>query len=129
MRCLTIASVGTYRWLCCVQSGIGDAAAAVGNSADAVWKLFLISVLRVSMPVLMRLLSFCFWIFAVSASAALGVAATTENTDSVNYAEVRKRVTRSFPEKANEIADVIAVLQEISRSTVDLSKQISAHCS
>ena len=109
------------------QGGVGDAT-AVSNSAGAVWTLFLISFLRVLMPVLMRFLAFCFWIFAVSASASLGVAAKTENTDSVNYAEVRKRVTQSFPEKANEIADVIAALQEISRSTVDLSKQISAHC-
>ena len=81
------------------------------------------------MPLFTRFLAFCFWIFAASASIALGVAASTENPDLVNYAEVRKRVTRSFPEKANEIADVIAVLQEISRSTVDLSKQISTHCS
>lgn len=81
------------------------------------------------MPVFMRFLAFCFWIFAGAASDSLGVAAKIENTDFVNYAEVRKRVTRSFPEKANEIGDVIAVLQEISRSTVDLSKQISAHCS
>ena len=80
------------------------------------------------MAVFMRFLAFCFWIFAVSASDAIGAASTTENTDLVNYAEVRKRVTRSFPEKANEIADVIAVLQEISRSTLDLSQQISAHC-
>ena len=110
------------------QGGVGDAT-AVSNSAGAVWKLFLISILRVLMPVLMRFLAFCFWIFAVSANDSLGVAAKTENTDSVNYAEVRKRVTQSFPEKANEIADVVAALQEISRSTVDLSKQISAHCS
>ena len=102
----------------------------MSNSVGAVWKLFSISFLRVLMPpVLMRFLAFCFWIFAVSARGSLGVAAKTENTDSVNYAEVRKRVTQSFPEKANEIADVIAALQEISRSTVDLSKQISAHCS
>ena len=81
------------------------------------------------MPLFTRFLAFCFWIFAASASDAIGAASTTENTDLVNYAEVRKRVTRSFPEKANEITDVIAVLQEISRSTLDLSNQISAHCS
>ena len=128
MLCLTIARLGMYHSFRFLHGGNGDTA-AVSNAEGTVWKLFLISFLRVLMPVFMRFLAFCFWIFAVSTSDALGVAATTENTDSVNYAEVRKRVTRSFPEKANEIADVIAVLQEISRSTVDLSKQISAHCS
>ena len=127
MRCLTIARVGMYHSFRFLQGGIGNAA-AVSNAAGADWKLFLISFLRVLMPMFMRFLAFCFWIFAVSTSDALGVAATTENTDLVNYAEVRNRVTRSFPEKANEIADVIAVLQEISRSTLDLSQQISAHC-
>ena len=76
----------------------------------------------------MRFLAFCFSMFAVAASDSLGSVTKVENTDIVNYAEVRKRVTRSFPEKANEIADVIAVLQEISRSTLDLSQQSSAHC-
>ena len=128
MRYPTSASVGTYHWFRFLYGGIGDAG-AVSNSAGAVWKLFLISFLRVLMSVFKRFLAFCFWIFALSASDALGVAAMTRNTDLVNYAEVRKRVTRSFPEKANEIADVIAVLQEISQSTVDLSKQISTHCS
>ena len=128
MRYPTSASVGTYHWFRFLYGGIGDAE-AVSNSAGAVWTLFLISFLRVLMSVFKRFLAFCFWIFAFSASDALGVAAMTRNTDLVNYAEVRKRVTRSFPEKANEIADVIAVLQELSRSTVDLSKQISAHCS
>ena len=128
MLCLTIARLGMYHSFRFLHGGNGDTA-AVSNAEGTVWKLFLISFLRVLMPVFMRFLAFCFWIFAVSTSDALGVAATTENTDLVNYAEVRKRVTRSFPEKANEIADVIAVLQEISRSTVDLSKQISAHCS
>ena len=128
MQCLTIARVGTYRKFRFLQGVIGDAA-AVSNSAGAVWKLFLIRFLHVLMSMFMRFLAFCFCIFADNASHALGAASATENTDLVNYAEVRKRVTRSFPEKANEIADVIAVLQEISRSTVDLSKQISARCS
>lgn len=81
------------------------------------------------MPVIMRFLAFFFWLFAGAAADSLGAAAKIANTDLVNYAEVRKRVTRSFPEKANEIADVIAVLQELSRNTLDLSTQISAHCS
>ena len=46
----------------------------------------------------------------------------------VNYAEVRKRVTRSYPEKANEIADTISVLQDLSKATVAMVQEISAHC-
>jgi hypothetical protein len=42
---------------------------------------------------------------------------------------VRARVARGFPEKANEIADTISVLQDISRATVDLTEKISVHCS
>ena len=46
-----------------------------------------------------------------------------------NYAEVRSRVAHSFPEKANEIADIISVLQDLSKATVDMTEKISAHCS
>ena len=47
----------------------------------------------------------------------------------VNYAEVRARVARGFVEKANEMADAIAVLQDLSRATVGLNEQITKHCS
>ena len=47
----------------------------------------------------------------------------------VNYAEVRARVAHGFAEKANEMADAIAVLQDLSRTTVDLTDQITKHCS
>ena len=46
-----------------------------------------------------------------------------------NYADVRSRVAHSFPEKANEIADIISVLQDLSKATVDMTEKISAHCS
>ena len=92
MLCLTIARLGMYQSFRFLHGGIGDAA-AVSNAEGAVWKLFLISFLRVLMPVFMRFLAFCFWIFAVSTSDARGVAATTENTDSADYAEVLPRVS------------------------------------
>jgi len=47
----------------------------------------------------------------------------------INYAEVRVRVAHSFPEKANEIADTISVLQDLSKATVDMTDKIVAHCS
>ena len=46
----------------------------------------------------------------------------------VNYAEVRARLARSLPEKANEISDFIDTLQDISKATVEMTNQISAHC-
>ena len=47
----------------------------------------------------------------------------------VNYAEVRARVSHGFIEKANEMADAIAVLQDLSKATSGLSEQIAKHCS
>jgi len=55
-------------------------------------------------------------------------AARTQDGSVVNYAEVRARLAHSLPEKANEIADFIDALQEISKATVEMSDQISAHC-
>ena len=46
----------------------------------------------------------------------------------VNYAEVRARLARSLPEKANEIGDFIDTLQDISKATIEMTNQISAHC-
>lgn len=46
-----------------------------------------------------------------------------------NYADVRHRVQQSFPEKNNEILNIIDVLQDITRSTLEMSSQISSHCS
>ena len=53
----------------------------------------------------------------------------TNGRADVNYADVRARVAHGFAEKANEIAETIAVLQDISIATVDLTDKISARCS
>ena len=39
----------------------------------------------------------------------------------INYADVRRRVGSAFAEKANEIADAVAVVQSLSRETTRLS--------
>jgi len=39
----------------------------------------------------------------------------------INYANVRGRVGSAFAEKANEIADAVAVVQGLSRETTRLS--------
>ena len=41
----------------------------------------------------------------------------------VNYADVRARVANAFAEKANELADAIAVVQGLSKDT---SRSLSA---
>ena len=46
----------------------------------------------------------------------------------VNYAVIRARVARGFIEKANEMADAIAVLQDLSKTTLGLREQIAQHC-
>ena len=82
-----------------------------------------------SMLALLRLLSFCVCLCTVVSSAS-PIAFTTrgKSGSSVNYADVRARVTHGFIEKANEMANAIAVLQDLSKATVDLSEQIAMHC-
>ena len=46
----------------------------------------------------------------------------------VYYAEVRKRVQNAFGEKANEIADTIAVIQSLWKEGASLLEQIDAQC-
>ena len=45
-----------------------------------------------------------------------------------NYADVRKRVAYAFSEKAIEIADVIAVVQKLSKEATRLAADIDAQC-
>ena len=46
----------------------------------------------------------------------------------IDYAEVRKRVGYAFSEKANEIADAIAVVQSLSAEGSKLLEEIDAQC-
>ena len=81
------------------------------------------------MPTFLRLLSFCLCLCAVvSGESSIAFAAHGKFGSSVNYADVRARVAHGFIEKANEMANAIAVLQDLSRATVDLSEQIATHC-
>merc|ERR1719203_1237534 len=45
-----------------------------------------------------------------------------------NYADVRKRVGYAFAEKANEIADAIAVVQSLTKEATRLLTEINAQC-
>ena len=47
----------------------------------------------------------------------------------IDYADVRKRVRYAFSEKANEIADAIAVVQNLSAEGSKLLEEIDAQCS
>ena len=47
----------------------------------------------------------------------------------IDYAEVRTRVRYAFSEKANEIADAIAVVQGLSAEGSKLLEEIDAQCS
>jgi len=46
----------------------------------------------------------------------------------INYADVRRRVGSAFAEKANEIADAVAVVQGLSRETTRLLGEIDTQC-
>ena len=46
----------------------------------------------------------------------------------INYADVRKRVSYAFAEKANEIADAIAVVQSLSKEGTALLDEIKTQC-
>ena len=86
------------------------------------------------------MLSFIRWLsFYVCFQLALSSAAGSDRAESltardkgsgtVNYADIRARVAHGFAEKGYEIANVVALLQDISKATVDLTDKISAHCS
>ena len=50
------------------------------------------------------------------------------SAEKVNYAEVRTRVSHAFEEKAHEMLETLASLQELSRETSALLANIDAHC-
>ena len=104
-------------------------AVQVARAQDTSARIF-DSVANDIMQKFLRALGLCCVMVGLAASSASQQLASREQASaSVNYAEIRTRVQHSFPEKANEIADIIDVLQDITKSTVELSSQISAHCS
>ena len=84
------------------------------------------------MAALLRCICFVVCICGMSAnveregSAALAVRGNGGAV--VNYAEIRARVAHGFIEKANEMADAVAVLQDLSKASSGLSEQIKKHC-
>ena len=77
----------------------------------------------------LRAFGFCSVVLSIAASrSSEQLASNAQASASVNYAEIRTRVQHSFPEKANEIADLVDVLQDLTKSTLEMSSQISAHC-
>ena len=46
----------------------------------------------------------------------------------VNYFEVRTRVAHAFAGKANEMADAISVVQNLSKGMTRLLEKIDTHC-
>ena len=75
---------------------------------------------------------FCLFCVATICPACLAeqmdAAGRAQEGAAVNYADVRARLARSLPEKVNEIEDFIDTLQDISKATVEMTNQISAHC-
>lgn len=61
--------------------------------------------------------------------APILLAVNGHGSNIVNYAEIRARVARGFIEKANEMADALAVFQDLSKTTLGLREQIADHCS
>ena len=47
----------------------------------------------------------------------------------IDYAEVRKRVSFAFQEKAHEIAEAIGAVQAMSKESAKLLEEIDAQCS
>ena len=47
----------------------------------------------------------------------------------IDYAEVRKRVSLAFQEKAHEIAEAIGAVQAMSKESAKLLEEIDAQCS
>ena len=79
-----------------------------------------------------RVLFFCVVCFVASWAACHAQQARSagvpEDQALVNYAELRTRLAHSLPEKTNEIADFIDALQKVSKATLQMTEQISAHC-
>ncbi len=46
----------------------------------------------------------------------------------VNYVEVRDRVTKAYPQQAEEMADALGVLQQLSEESAAILAKIEAAC-
>ena len=85
-----------------------------------------------SMAAVLRIL--CFFVCFCGAAGRVGheapgaFFAQVRGGNIANYAEVRARVEHGFVEKANEIADTLAVLQDLSKATSGLIDLVSQHC-
>lgn len=55
-------------------------------------------------------------------------ALTCSFAESINYAEVRTRVSHAFAEKAHEMTETLAVLQDLSKATSAILADIHAQC-
>lgn len=87
-----------------------------------------------AMSIAVRFFSFLFCVVAilgnVEREAPIVFAARGHGGDIiVNYAKMRSRVASGFIEKANEIADAVAVFQDLAQATSKLREQIDQHCS
>ena len=59
----------------------------------------------------------------------LGVVASAEIAKpSINYADVRINVAHAFEERAHEMTATLAALQEVSKATVALTREIETKC-
>ena len=59
---------------------------------------------------------------------ACGLAAATASAAKVDYTEVRGRVAKAYPQQADEMADAVAVLQQLSEESATLLAKIEAAC-
>ena len=85
------------------------------------------------MSIAVRFFSFLFCVVAilgnVEREAPIVFAARGHGDIIVNYAKMRSRVASGFIEKANEIADAVAVFQDLAQTISKLREQIDQHCS
>ena len=74
-------------------------------------------------------LCFCGIVAEVKSEAPFALVARGHSGSIMNYGEIRARLVHGFVQKANEMADAVAVLQNLSKETSALSEQIVKHCS
>lgn len=68
------------------------------------------------------------WCYVEEQAAGAGAQKWDYCAPKINYADVRKRVQHAFAEKANEIAEAIAVVQSLSKEGSTLLEEIDSQC-